>query len=1499
MSEKKSIRIPVSNGDKLINVELKNDIDLLEILSLKFTQTDIYSSGLCSDYGVVCGRVSANNGLGIPNAKVSIFVPLDNTDEIDPVISALYPYKSTTDKDDDGYRYNLLPKRKQHGGHNPTGTFFDQEDILSHEEYLEVFEKYYNYTAKTNDSGDFMIWGVPVGTQTIHIDVDLSDIGCFSLRPYDFIRKGVGEDKFERTYAFKSSSDIDGLPQIVRFEKTIEIYPFIGNEELCEIGISRVDFDLTEADIKIEPVSLILVSTITDDNSKAIKKSGEIITKSGYKCNLQTTEGKIESVRFTGGKVYGSDGTLYPELEYFNVTETINQNGVAMVVLPMNIDYVYTNEFGEQEVTSDKNKGIPTKCISRFRFGLNNEGNSKTTAKYLVPNIREFNYNVNGKNNDDTRYGGEYDRLMVLSYMFSNVYEDYLKIPDTYSGVTFNPPVSNLYKSHKNNLMLNVDEQTNEIVPLDYFYKFTYGKVYTVSSFQGSHYQGSQLSNFIQTLTGAKRRDSFLGIKEVRPNEEDDCAGSTNYFPVNYGFRNNIKFSLIINEILLLLQFIFYVITTWIYENLGSFFIKIAKTLGSVSSFAGGDIDPLKNAADDLLQLAFKVQEFGQTVLPLTTYPDCDECTTDVNIIGYNQNINFDYFCRSEEIKTKIVVYSGNTDTSHDGVYLVYNNGQIPSWINTGQTSGTTYLTELYPIDAARETCATGITENQLVLLDNYYLNSSTTLHRFVGDIYYKYDDVWRNFSLSFGTTNYQGMVNGFDVYNNVGEFNINYVSKVSLIYMGYGSLYKVLYDGLAPEPIQIDIATGGTGDPLLTVVINAGNSEVTYTATTMGTISNAYPTTSKTAIRFDIDDWVTNVGELIYNQGSSVTHTYVRLYDTQNVKSNTGTTSLTIEQGCQKYDKFFNESYLLTYIWSSGNTAYDQYGIDYPPTNGGIFFENDNNWHYRSFNPDCVPLYNTSNYREQLTSPGGSFTIIATAAGDSTTYRLPQTAATRPSSGFDWHSYKKKTKSGLTEIRDGVFIIVPVIKGKSYNQSVITEWYKRKRIGLFFCSGVINYTFIDNWLNGLLYFFKFNKKIVWDDEEKYDLGQRTSKFPRDLVFFNILDNTFYYRSTPYNPITQKFIGQKVVNSDHSFYYELLHPTTFYDIGVRDEFFYEICTDPALDPTCSVARDITSTSYQDPANIVEYGLNYLMDISNGSTDVDDFFKSTDFNKKLTTFNGDFIQLMSINSESGIEAFDLDNSQYFMYNGEIIDPEESIAHSYFTSGGTSYGPLPIDFKLDVNGKFIRGCLNYRLGDYSQPVPFYLWDKKGNGFGSYNSNRYKQMWDRTSISSMPLQRIFSVSATTATTSNYLMTDGEEEYLLRPMTINHNTILISGNTIDSIDRFTYISTGLTISIGLMQASGYTESELFLHVTSGTTKDPLVGDIYVVVNQTWVKQNVPYIKDVNETFIYQTAQNYTGNKQVLSTPFMFYFGLRPQNTALDLLTKYYGPKGVFPPTD
>src|SRR5210317_1322710 len=68
----KSYRIRTQPGvDKNIKVEVSQDFDFLEILSLKLRQEDLYTQ-FCADYGVVVGRVIANGGVGIPNAHISI-----------------------------------------------------------------------------------------------------------------------------------------------------------------------------------------------------------------------------------------------------------------------------------------------------------------------------------------------------------------------------------------------------------------------------------------------------------------------------------------------------------------------------------------------------------------------------------------------------------------------------------------------------------------------------------------------------------------------------------------------------------------------------------------------------------------------------------------------------------------------------------------------------------------------------------------------------------------------------------------------------------------------------------------------------------------------------------------------------------------------------------------------------------------------------------------------------------------------------------------------------------------------------------------------------------------------------------------------------------------------------------------------------------------------------------------------------------------------------------
>ena len=328
----KSYRIRTKvNEDSFVRVNLEQDFDLLEILSLKLTQSDVYSR-MCADYGLVVGRVMANGGLGLPNAKVAIFIPLSDKDEQDPVIKEMYPFKDVNDKNEEGYRYNLLPKTKQHTRHTPTGSMYSAEETISNPLKLEVYEKYYKYTVKTNENGDYMIWGVPLGSHQIHMSVDVSDIGCHSMKPFDFIAQGVPIEKFKNAAIFDDSENLDTLPQIVIQNKTLEVVPFWGDDGLCDTGISRVDFDLRDSNVEFKPNALLMGSILSDDNNNNVGWKCKPSKKMGNMCSMTTGSGKIEAIRFT---VYKEDDGCTPKLEKFNV-HNIDGSGSFVARIPMN-----------------------------------------------------------------------------------------------------------------------------------------------------------------------------------------------------------------------------------------------------------------------------------------------------------------------------------------------------------------------------------------------------------------------------------------------------------------------------------------------------------------------------------------------------------------------------------------------------------------------------------------------------------------------------------------------------------------------------------------------------------------------------------------------------------------------------------------------------------------------------------------------------------------------------------------------------------------------------------------------------------------------------------------------------------------------------------------------------------------------------------------------------------------------------------------------------------
>ena len=371
----KSYRIHTNiSSDTVLNVNMKQDFDFLEVLSLKLRQRDAYRLH-SSNYGVIIGRVLANDAFGIPNAKISVFIERDDNDPVD--IENIYPYSEVTSKDDEGRRYNLLPDYSDDDCYRVVGTFPNKRYLLDDDIQLEVYDKYWKYTTVTNNAGDYMIFGVPADSQQVHVDIDLSDIGILSQKPRDFTYRGYDLSEFDSPSQFKASTNFDSLRQIFSQDKSVYVYPFWGDAENGIAAITRCDIQIA---YKFEPTCVFMGSIISDNEGNSIGHKCAPNVDNGMNTQLIAGEGTIEMIRRT------TDGLVeeYP----IQGNALIDSDGVWCYQIPMNLDYVGTDEYGNIVPTDNPSKGIPTRTQVRFRISkteTGDEGFSRHTAKYLVP----------------------------------------------------------------------------------------------------------------------------------------------------------------------------------------------------------------------------------------------------------------------------------------------------------------------------------------------------------------------------------------------------------------------------------------------------------------------------------------------------------------------------------------------------------------------------------------------------------------------------------------------------------------------------------------------------------------------------------------------------------------------------------------------------------------------------------------------------------------------------------------------------------------------------------------------------------------------------------------------------------------------------------------------------------------------------------------------------------------------------------------------------------
>jgi len=401
----KSQRIYLNTGttqsDKFIQVQLEQDVDTLEFMTMNIYTKDAYQD-FNSDYGVLVGRVLANGGIGIPNAKISIFIPLTDEDADIGDVASIYPYKTPRDKNAEGKRYNLLPRVSEFDP--PTGTFKPKQpfgsfpikpEIVTNQSFLDVYKKYYKYTALTNSGGDYMIFGVPIGLQTVHLSVDITDIGKYSMTPAAMVvNLGYSPNFFtDNSTRIKPSSDLNDLPNIETQEITVDIIPFWGDTTNFIIGITRQDFRIrsvltntfvifgtvyTDAykamwahAIDPDKEKVYLLYQMSQDNGLSTRQNIGIgnkitgaVTEKIYYYPTYITDTQIASGNFVGSMLL-LDPTQY---------SVYKKNGDFAIIVSCNRRKIITDELGNETVVPDNSPdGIFTRFAGFMTLEISNE----------------------------------------------------------------------------------------------------------------------------------------------------------------------------------------------------------------------------------------------------------------------------------------------------------------------------------------------------------------------------------------------------------------------------------------------------------------------------------------------------------------------------------------------------------------------------------------------------------------------------------------------------------------------------------------------------------------------------------------------------------------------------------------------------------------------------------------------------------------------------------------------------------------------------------------------------------------------------------------------------------------------------------------------------------------------------------------------------------------------------------------------------------------------
>lgn len=356
----------------------------------------------------------------------------------------------------------------------------------------------------------------------------------------------------------------------------------------------------------------------------------------------------------------------------------------------------------------------------------------------------------------------------------------------------------------------------------------------------------------------------------------------------------------------------------------------------------------------------------------------------------------------------------------------------------------------------------------------------------------------------------------------------------------------------------------------------------------------------------------------------------------------------------------------------------------------------------------------------------------------------------------------------------------------------LLLEWKARFTLTFAACRGVFSQTFQNNWINGNLYMFSFVKKTIFNLK-----GDANYLYCKDIAVFNPISNSFFYRSSPYSDVTNSFVGkaspdQLVGGFGYGYNTKQIQfPTTITDLGPRDSFIREICCNDNFGSY--YVDQVKSTSYQDNSDIIQIGflsrildnttLNSLLPFGDSEgLGIGQFFDNTRGGDRI---DGDFPQMLSINSEWKINPFIVDNvdssNQVFIgKSNPNISTSKPVFGVFFNLGDDSlrYRKImsPGIETYQLTPVLIQQDFGYLK---SQEVPFYKWQISQASiiFGTENNN-----WYTNTINNSFYTKKYQDLDFVVPNEKYTTTTTELGYITN-YDINGNPDPTSGNVINGV--------------------------------------------------------------------------------------------------------------------